>query len=852
MANYATLKAAIQQVIKTNGNNEITGALLQQSLLSMINSLGAGYQFVGVADTTTVPGTPDQNVFYIAGTAGTYVNFGSLILDENEVAILKYNGTWAKDVVGAASSQAVQKLSTEVTKKSDEWFVGAYKRKILVTSGQSHSSNNDRILVDIKAGTKFGVYVIADDGAISVASVFVKYGEQSGSVDIGRFNNEFTAANDITSVGLYWGSSAATTGNVFFVVVVDEALNTYKNNRIIGPLKTELDLLDADERSLRVETMGYEYDGAFNITSSGDHSSDVDRIVFDSIIPAGNYKISLLTGTTGNNGYATLYVKYIGQSGTTSIGVIKIGSTANFVFADSVESIGIYMNATTNQHAGTMPLLIVSTESLNQRLSNIENLDLQKIADQVISNPIGIEGKNLVSGRNAVLPISLIGGTTYHIVVDVFGAQSRLGTLYPGWYNGSTSNIITVPDSAKPAILSSVSHIEFDYTPEQDYPNGLFGISNYNYDASNIQSVNVTITNVTLTMRLDNVEQAIEEISEGVTGETIFSFNPEVEVKQKLSQLVMPFSLSGVPVADSVVSFLHFSDIHAQKVNLERIMAFAGKYTDYLKDVISSGDQIAEQISNSFAFWNECGAQKVLLAIGNHETWQHGAPNDESDPASQADCYAKYFGNIAEWGVVSPGVNLCYYYKDYNTGGNYKFRLIVIDCMHIDSAQTTWFTNVLNDAKTNGYSVAIMSHYSPSVLSKVQFNNNSTFTCLESPRTWSAYGTVAPFELIVKDYIDAGGLFVTWLVGHTHFDFFGLSEHGQPIICVECATTQRTDRYDARIIGTKTQDSFNIISFDLYRHVLRVVRIGNDIDRLLRPKQMMSYNYLNKIGIFNS
>ena len=33
MANYENLKSAIQQVVKTNGNNAITGALLQQSLL---------------------------------------------------------------------------------------------------------------------------------------------------------------------------------------------------------------------------------------------------------------------------------------------------------------------------------------------------------------------------------------------------------------------------------------------------------------------------------------------------------------------------------------------------------------------------------------------------------------------------------------------------------------------------------------------------------------------------------------------------------------------------------------------------------------------------------------------------
>lgn len=98
MANYATLKTAIQQVIKTNGNNEITGALLQQSLLSLINSLGADYQFCGVATPSTTPGTPDQNVAYLAGP-GTYPNFGSFVVDDGYLGVLKYNGSWSLNTV---------------------------------------------------------------------------------------------------------------------------------------------------------------------------------------------------------------------------------------------------------------------------------------------------------------------------------------------------------------------------------------------------------------------------------------------------------------------------------------------------------------------------------------------------------------------------------------------------------------------------------------------------------------------------------------------------------------------------------------------------------------------------------
>ncbi len=93
MANYATIKAAIQEVIKTNGNEEITGALLQQSLLAMINSLGAEYQFCGVATPSTDPGTPDHNVAYIAGV-GTYPNFNNTTVPINKIAVFKYNGSW--------------------------------------------------------------------------------------------------------------------------------------------------------------------------------------------------------------------------------------------------------------------------------------------------------------------------------------------------------------------------------------------------------------------------------------------------------------------------------------------------------------------------------------------------------------------------------------------------------------------------------------------------------------------------------------------------------------------------------------------------------------------------------------
>lgn len=119
MANYQSLKAAINAVIKANGNKEITGTVLNEVLLAMVNSLGAGYQFAGVATPDTNPGTPDQKVFYIASQAGTYTNFGGAVVSDG-IAIFKWNGMWTTETLDLPIPEQVQSdwTETDTTKKS--------------------------------------------------------------------------------------------------------------------------------------------------------------------------------------------------------------------------------------------------------------------------------------------------------------------------------------------------------------------------------------------------------------------------------------------------------------------------------------------------------------------------------------------------------------------------------------------------------------------------------------------------------------------------------------------------------------------------------------------------------------
>lgn len=104
MGNYEELKAAVASVIKTNGNQEITGQVLQNTLTTLISQVGANATFAGIATPETAPGTPDQNVFYIAGQSGVYANFGRYEVTKNAVVFNNVGGNWVATELNLLSS----------------------------------------------------------------------------------------------------------------------------------------------------------------------------------------------------------------------------------------------------------------------------------------------------------------------------------------------------------------------------------------------------------------------------------------------------------------------------------------------------------------------------------------------------------------------------------------------------------------------------------------------------------------------------------------------------------------------------------------------------------------------------
>lgn len=202
MGNYEQLKQAIASVIKTNGNQEITGAIMQNVLNTIVSTVGANRTFVGIANKNTNPGTPDGNVFYIAYTAGNYVNFqfraDYLTVKPGELAILYNEKTyWDKFVIGmsldgviALANTTNQINATGRYAYTDTGIVmgsneGSQKVRTFLVAGQSYQftltpvgGNASVNIQGIKADGTFGIIgsmTLTPDGATKTVTPTENY-----------------------------------------------------------------------------------------------------------------------------------------------------------------------------------------------------------------------------------------------------------------------------------------------------------------------------------------------------------------------------------------------------------------------------------------------------------------------------------------------------------------------------------------------------------------------------------------------------------------------------------------------------------------------------------------------------
>ena len=104
--NFNELNAYIDSVVTANGQEEITGSNMNLLLKAMVGELGDGYSFAGAATPSTNPGTPDNHIWYLATEAGTYTNFGGIVV--TEPTILYFDTAWHAQAVNGNFADVIR------------------------------------------------------------------------------------------------------------------------------------------------------------------------------------------------------------------------------------------------------------------------------------------------------------------------------------------------------------------------------------------------------------------------------------------------------------------------------------------------------------------------------------------------------------------------------------------------------------------------------------------------------------------------------------------------------------------------------------------------------------------------
>ncbi len=298
------------------------------------------------------------------------------------------------------------------------------------------------------------------------------------------------------------------------------------------------------------------------------------------------------------------------------------------------------------------------------------------------------------------------------------------------------------------------------------------------------------------------------------------------------------------------LQFVHFSDLHAKLELWNRMVEYINYYSDYISFAIHSGDYCGSsqlKYEDCYRNGNSC-KRPIYNCVGNHdveenEDWSRGKPKK----ASKESVYRLLFHSVhSEEAIPCPVDFPTAYCLDYEKS---KVRLIVLDQYYDIEIQKEWLRELLKDAKEKGLHVMTVMHEPSDDLVDIP---NTTFHSLHDYRSICGAIRKNEFEDVLVEFIQNGGIHICNLVGHEHHDLFGYTKGGVLNCAVECATDWNGWCDGKREKGTKTWDSFNVVSVDANLGLFKLVRIGNTTDPYLRSKRTLCFDYMRKRVISNA
>lgn len=445
MGNYEQLKNAIAEVINTNGNQEITGQILQNVLQTIVSTLGENATFAGIADPTTNPGTPDAKVFYCAYQNGTYVNFDSIILNNDTAFLVNTADGWVKMSIGAASARVLEELNLQinggeiVTPIYDITRDNAY----VASNGNTTNANNYAMLnVEAEAGDIIRVNCFAYDFMSTISKLGAW--EAHTPIIIGDRTQKIVEY-EVTENGTYTISVyKAYPYTIERVRVVEKSLRGDLEKMIedFVPIKREV-LGGATETPVTEITVDNRY-----IASNGNYQNYNNYAIFDIEAVAGD--------VIRVNCFAYSFMSLLSKLGAYDAHTpIIIGDGTQKTIEYEVTEDGTYTVSVFKAYPYTITHITTSL-SLSQRIDNLENK-----ASGLYEKVIVWDGDSICCGK------------AYNDVKDAWAGRiaSNNNMLYKNYAVGGgtiTKNVIDGQGVTKHSVCENMNTIIEAY-PELDY-----------------------------------------------------------------------------------------------------------------------------------------------------------------------------------------------------------------------------------------------------------------------------------------------------------------------------------------------------------------------------------------------
>jgi hypothetical protein len=732
-----------------------------------------------------------------------------------------------------------------------------------IPAGTSHSSLNDQLHVDIKAGQD---YIILWKNA---SQAFIFYADGTGTSKTSS-PIKGTAEKDIAAIGLYKGSSGSDVEASIIVFSNPVGYDLYyslsdidehdKYLQILKHVSTGKNLVDTvtdvyfpvyikaeehvtwayEDKSELVPSQFnvYFYDKNKQQVSSYGSASDDGR-TSRTITPSAS---------TGKDVY------YIRLTGTlTNALQIEIGDTAtdyepyipsNLKLADEIQGYDKYLSkyvtfsvAAGSSHSSLndkVPFKLAAGEEYGVFVKS----DANRIIELFEFNGASSTSKSRINANKFYAFTSTDGASDLSLYVST-GSTNATFTLIV-WRTASIDGVLqdAIPDIS-PIDIGARS-VEFSVAANSTHSSLINQIilsadeGTYLYCvATGLQGRNASVF-----VQNDETRQSVVSLAEGIIARVKAPFDvkqlglyvgtgtekvniffaafteksvlAELTEKAEYDNLYLTKLLNAKRKANpgnynnqtspEIFTLAHFSDIHGESWAMKLVQEFKDTYQALLDDVICTGDVVLDKITDGTEFWSNNSDGEILICIGNHDSL---GSDGWANPVSQQTLYETYIEPYEDKWNAETVSGHSYWYKDYS---DKKIRLVAVDATIYNATeqanQMTWLNDALGGAIANGYAVVGAVHFPPMPANFHKIDSNFTALLHGTAGDMSQFAWHTYHTEIfeaVDQFIDNGGDFVCWLSGHTHYDLVSYDDRFPKQLFITISCAMSSGMFEERI-----------------------------------------------------